>query len=98
MQTFSVRRVVSVVDELERTFILPLAPRWVRHSYLSKSLHMIPYTYGISSATDVTCVCILVCIMREFFCFLTFCVKSFILRALHFVRMLVHLPQFFEDT
>jgi hypothetical protein len=34
--------------ELERTFILPLAPRWVRHSYLSKRLHTIPYTCGIS--------------------------------------------------
>jgi hypothetical protein len=34
--------------ELERTFILPLAPRWVRHSYLSKRLHMIPYTCGLS--------------------------------------------------
>jgi hypothetical protein len=34
--------------ELERTFILPLAPRWVRHSYLSKGLHTIPYTCGIS--------------------------------------------------
>jgi hypothetical protein len=35
--------------ELERTFILPLAPRWVRHSYLSKRLHTIPYTCGISA-------------------------------------------------
>jgi hypothetical protein len=34
--------------ELERTFILPLAPHWVRHSYLSKELHTIPYTCGIS--------------------------------------------------
>jgi hypothetical protein len=34
--------------ELERTFILPLAPRWVRHSYLSKRLHTIPYTCGLS--------------------------------------------------
>jgi hypothetical protein len=34
--------------ELERIFILPLAPRWVRHSYLSKRLHTIPYTCGIS--------------------------------------------------
>ena len=34
--------------ELERTFILPLAPRWVRHSYLSKRLQTIPYTCGIS--------------------------------------------------
>jgi hypothetical protein len=34
--------------ELERTFILPLAPRWVWHSYLSKRLHTIPYTCGIS--------------------------------------------------
>ena len=34
--------------ELERTFILPLAPRWGRHSYLSKRLHTIPYTCGIS--------------------------------------------------
>jgi hypothetical protein len=34
--------------ELERTFILPLSPCWVRHSYLSKRLHTIPYTYGIS--------------------------------------------------
>jgi hypothetical protein len=34
--------------ELERTFILPLAPRWVRRSYLSKRLHTIPYTCGIS--------------------------------------------------
>ena len=34
--------------ELERTFILPLAPRWVRLSYLSKRLHTIPYTCGIS--------------------------------------------------
>jgi hypothetical protein len=33
--------------ELERTFILPLSPRWVRHSYLSKMLHTIPYTCGI---------------------------------------------------
>jgi hypothetical protein len=36
--------------ELERTFILPLAPRWVRHSYLSKRLHTIPHTCGISVA------------------------------------------------
>jgi hypothetical protein len=35
--------------ELERIFILPLAPRWVRHSYLSKRLHTIPYTCGISA-------------------------------------------------
>jgi hypothetical protein len=34
--------------ELERIFILPLAPRWVRHSYLSKRLRTIPYTCGIS--------------------------------------------------
>jgi hypothetical protein len=34
--------------ELERIFILPLAPRWVRHSYLSKRLHTIPYTCGLS--------------------------------------------------
>jgi hypothetical protein len=34
--------------ELERIFILPLAPRWVRHSYLSKRLHTIPYTCGTS--------------------------------------------------
>ena len=33
---------------LERIFILPLAPRWVRHSYLSKRLHTIPYTCGLS--------------------------------------------------
>ena len=34
--------------ELERIFILPLAPRWVRQSYLSKRLHAIPYTCGLS--------------------------------------------------
>jgi hypothetical protein len=34
--------------ELERTFILPLAPPWVRYSYLLKRLHMIPYTCGLS--------------------------------------------------
>jgi hypothetical protein len=34
--------------ELERTFILHLAPRWILHSYLSKRLHTIPYTCGIS--------------------------------------------------
>ena len=34
--------------ELERILILPLAPRWVRHSYLSKRLHAIPYTCGLS--------------------------------------------------
>jgi hypothetical protein len=34
--------------ELERIFIPPLALRWVRHSYLSKRLHTIPYTCGIS--------------------------------------------------
>jgi hypothetical protein len=37
--------------ELERRFILPLARRWVRHSYLSKRLHTIPYTCGISPAS-----------------------------------------------
>jgi hypothetical protein len=37
--------------ELERIFILPLASRWVRHSYLSKRLHTIPYTCGISSTS-----------------------------------------------
>ena len=26
----------------------PSAPRWVRHSYLSKGLRLIPYTYGSS--------------------------------------------------
>jgi hypothetical protein len=41
--------------ELERIFILPLAPRWFRHSYLSKRLHTIPYTCGIS-ASDVAVV------------------------------------------
>jgi hypothetical protein len=39
--------------ELERTFILPLAPRWVRHSYLSKRLHTIPYTCGISHNNEI---------------------------------------------
>ncbi len=34
--------------ELERILLIPLAPRWVRHSYLSKRLHTIPYTCGIS--------------------------------------------------
>ena len=34
--------------ELERILILHLAPRWVRHSYLSKKLHTIPYTCGLS--------------------------------------------------
>jgi hypothetical protein len=34
--------------ELERIFILPLAPHWVQHSYLSNRLHTIPYTCGIS--------------------------------------------------
>jgi len=34
--------------ELERILILSLAPRWVRHSYLSKRLHTIPYTCGLS--------------------------------------------------
>jgi hypothetical protein len=38
--------------ELERTFILPLAPRWVRHSYLLKRLHTIPYTCGLSAAVE----------------------------------------------
>jgi hypothetical protein len=37
--------------ELERTFILPLAPRWVRHFYFSKRLHTIPYTCGTSLAS-----------------------------------------------
>jgi hypothetical protein len=40
--------------ELERTFILPLAPRWVRHSYLLKRLHTIPYTCGISPSHEVS--------------------------------------------
>jgi hypothetical protein len=38
--------------EFERIFILPLAPHWVRHSYLSKRLHTIPYTCGISTTRD----------------------------------------------
>jgi hypothetical protein len=38
--------------ELERTFILPLASRWVRHSYLSKGLHTIPYTCRISATAS----------------------------------------------
>ena len=42
------RRVVSVVDTLEGIFVLPLAPRWVRHSYLSKEATSIPYTCGLS--------------------------------------------------
>ena len=33
--------------ELEAIFVLPLAPRWVRHSYLSKTV-AIPYTCGLS--------------------------------------------------
>ena len=33
--------------ELEGIFVLPLAPRWVRHSYLSKTV-AIPYTCGLS--------------------------------------------------
>ena len=32
--------------ELEGIFVLPLAPRWVRHSYLSKTV-AIPYTCGL---------------------------------------------------
>jgi hypothetical protein len=32
--------------ELERTFILPLAPRWVRHSYLSKRYTQSPILVG----------------------------------------------------
>jgi hypothetical protein len=39
--------------ELERTFILPFAPRWVRHSYLSKRLHTISYNCGLSPADAV---------------------------------------------
>ena len=34
--------------ELERILILPLATRWVQHSDLSKRLHAIPYTCGLS--------------------------------------------------
>jgi hypothetical protein len=34
--------------ELETIFILPLAPRWIWHSYLSKRLHTISYTCGLS--------------------------------------------------
>ena len=33
--------------ELEGIFVLPLAPHWVRHSYLSKNV-AIPYTCGLS--------------------------------------------------
>jgi hypothetical protein len=41
--------------ELGRTFILHLASCWVRHSYLSKRLHMIPYIYGISRSSSLPC-------------------------------------------
>ena len=34
--------------ELERIFVLPLAPCWVRYSYLWKRLQTIPYTCGLS--------------------------------------------------
>ena len=34
--------------ELERKFVLPLAPRWVRHSYLSKEATILPYTCALS--------------------------------------------------
>src|SRR3989337_1290853 len=32
----------------ENCFSFPSAPRWVRHSYLSKGLRLIPYTCGSS--------------------------------------------------
>ena len=45
------RRVVSVVDTLEGIFVLPLAPRWVRHSYLSKEATIDPlYLWVIRDA------------------------------------------------
>ena len=34
--------------ELQGIFVLPLAPRWVQHSYLSKEATTIPYTCGLS--------------------------------------------------
>ena len=33
---------------LERVFVLPFDPRWVRHTYLSKEATTIPYTCGLS--------------------------------------------------
>ena len=52
---------LSVVDNFsacreylaENRLSFPSAPRWVRHSYLSKGLRQIPYTCG-SSPTTVT--------------------------------------------
>ena len=35
--------------ELERVFVLPLAPRWVQHSYLSEEATTVPYTCGLSA-------------------------------------------------
>ena len=49
MQTLVCVELYQRLIELERIFILPLAPRWVRHSYLSKRLHTIPYNCGISA-------------------------------------------------
>ena len=36
----------------ENRLSFPSAPRWVRHSYLSKGLQLIPYTCGSSATTN----------------------------------------------
>src|SRR6266511_6431705 len=39
----------------ENHLSFPSAPRWVRHSYLSKGLRLIPYTCGSSDNAGILC-------------------------------------------
>ena len=50
MQTSSARRVVSVVDRTWENTYPTFSSSLVRHSYLSKRLHVIPYTCGLSES------------------------------------------------
>ena len=51
--------------ELEGIFVLPLAPRWVRHSYLSKEATTDPLYLWVISAKKVKYVIVVLVMLKN---------------------------------